>query len=106
MKYRGNHGYANPCCGVSCSKIQNPTSVCLKVNCSTRFFDIHILNWNDCESTKCGPIFTKLTFLNMTYMKSKNNKNCSFGEKFTQNFYQDMFFSEIFQSFFNMSSFH
>ena len=42
---------------------------------------------NDGEPTRFGPIFTKQTFLKITYMKSTNDKNCTFTEKSTQIFF-------------------
>ena len=45
-----------------------------------------ILKWNDYEPTRFGLIFAKQTFLNMTYMKSTNDKNCAFCKKSTQFF--------------------
>ena len=66
MKYGGSLGYTNHCCGVSHSGIQNPTDFCLKVKCSTGFIDT----------------FLKILFLLKhdlgIYMKSTNNKNCTF----------------------------
>jgi hypothetical protein len=54
------------------------------------------LKCNEGEPTKFGPIFTKLTFLNMAYMKNTNNENYTFCEKnLSRILYQDIPFYEI-----------
>jgi len=71
---------------------------CLKMKSSKGFFDIFLNKMLE-SLQNLGPINKNKLLLNMTYMKSTNNKSCTFSEKLClELFIRTWFFAKIFQN--------
>ena len=72
--------YGTTSCGVSYCGIQNPIFFCLKLRCSNGLFNIF---WNEMMAglQNLVQFLQNKLFLNMTCIKSTNNKNCTSTEK-------------------------